>query len=141
MIRITSRVAISEDEVEIKAIRAQGYSESFMRLWDYYLAYCIGGFDERHIGTVQMLMAGPEWRRSFPFPRTEAARGVIDSAFSTCPGLNRVHARADHRNTASQRVMEKVGMMKEGVLRQSRIERGEVIDEARFAILRSEWAG
>ncbi len=46
------------------AIRAQGYGEPFLRLWDYYLAYCTGGFDERHIGTVQMLLAGPDWRAS-----------------------------------------------------------------------------
>jgi ribosomal-protein-alanine N-acetyltransferase len=70
---------------------------------------------------------------------TEAAGAVIDAAFSTHPRLNRVHARADDRNRASQRVMEKVGMRKEGVLRQSRVERGEVLDEAWFAILRSEW--
>lgn len=70
---------------------------------------------------------------------TEAARAVIDAAFSTHPDLNRVHARADNENTASQRVMEKIGMTKEGVLRMSRIERGEALDEAWFAILRSEW--
>lgn len=70
---------------------------------------------------------------------TEAARAVIDAAFTAAPDLNRIHARADYRNEASQRVMEKIGMTKEGVLRQSRIERGEVLDEAWFAILRSEW--
>ena len=35
--------------------------------------------------------------------------------------------------------MEKVGMLKEGVLRQSRVERGEVYDEAWWGILRDEW--
>jgi RimJ/RimL family protein N-acetyltransferase len=35
--------------------------------------------------------------------------------------------------------MEKLGMQKEGILRKSRVERGEAIDEAWFAILRSEW--
>lgn len=48
-------------------------------------------------------------------------------------------AMADVDNTASQRVMEKVGMRKEGVLRQNRVERGEVIDEAWYGILRDEW--
>ena len=71
---------------------------------------------------------------------TEAAGAVIDAAFSTHPELNRVHARADDRNKASQRVMEKVGMRREGVLRKSRVERGEAFDEAWFAILRSEWS-
>jgi len=48
------------------AIRAQGYPDGFMRMWDFYLAYCEGGFEERHIGTVQMLLAGSEWREPSP---------------------------------------------------------------------------
>lgn len=72
---------------------------------------------------------------------TEAARAVIDAAFSTHEELNRVHARADADNLGSQRVMEKIGMVKEGVLRLNRVERGEAFDEAWFAILRREWEG
>lgn len=68
------------------------------------------------------------------------ARAVIDAAFATHADLNRIHARADERNRASRRVMEKVGMVKDGVLRMSRIERGEAVDEAWFAILRTEWS-
>ncbi len=70
---------------------------------------------------------------------TEAARAVIDAAFSTHDDLNRVHARADADNVGSQRVMEKTGMVKEGVLRLNRVERGEAFDEAWFSILRREW--
>lgn len=70
---------------------------------------------------------------------TEAARAVIDAAFSTHGDLNRVHARADVANLGSQRVMEKVGMTMEGVLRLNRVERGEAFDEAWFSILRREW--
>lgn len=70
---------------------------------------------------------------------TEAARAVIDSAFRAHQDLNRVYARADSDNVASQRVMEKVGMTKEGVLRLNRVERGEAIDDAVFSILRREW--
>lgn len=71
---------------------------------------------------------------------TEAARAVVDDAFRANSGLNRIHARADRENEASQRVMVKVGMTREGVLRLSRVERGEAYDEAWYAILRSEWA-
>lgn len=78
------------------------------------------------------------WNRGFA---SEAAQGVIHAAFSTHPELNRIHARADVENTASQRVMGKVGMKKEGVLRLSRVERGEAFDEAWFAVLRAEWEG
>jgi len=32
-----------------------GFSTEFIRLWDYYFAYCEGGFGERSIGLTQML--------------------------------------------------------------------------------------
>jgi cyclopropane-fatty-acyl-phospholipid synthase len=43
-------------------VRAQGYSEPFIRLWEFYLAYCEGGFEERALGDVHMLMAKPLYR-------------------------------------------------------------------------------
>ncbi len=45
-----------------EAIRALGYSEDFVRLWDYYFCYCEGGFRERVIGTAQFLLAKPQYR-------------------------------------------------------------------------------
>ena len=36
-------------------VRELGYTDSFVRLWEYYLCYCEGGFIERQLGTVQML--------------------------------------------------------------------------------------
>ena len=36
------------------AVRALGYSESFMRMWEFYLCYCEAGFAERTLGDVQM---------------------------------------------------------------------------------------
>jgi cyclopropane-fatty-acyl-phospholipid synthase len=44
------------------AVRALGYSESFIRLWEYYLCYCEGAFLERYIGDVQMIFTKPGWR-------------------------------------------------------------------------------
>jgi cyclopropane-fatty-acyl-phospholipid synthase len=43
-----------EDEV-----RALGLDDRFLRTWHFYLAYCAGGFAERHIGNVQVLVARP----------------------------------------------------------------------------------
>jgi len=40
-------------------VRALGYPERFLRLWDFYLQYCEAGFDERHIGDLQLLLAKP----------------------------------------------------------------------------------
>ena len=36
-----------------------GYDEYFLRLWEFYLCYCEGGFMERTIGTAQLLLAKP----------------------------------------------------------------------------------
>jgi cyclopropane-fatty-acyl-phospholipid synthase len=44
-------------------VRELGYPESFVRLWEYYLCYCEGGFRERQLGTVQMLLTKPASRR------------------------------------------------------------------------------
>ncbi|UCB56050.1 MAG: class I SAM-dependent methyltransferase [Thiotrichales bacterium] len=48
---------------KIEEIRALGYSDEFIRLWEYYFCYCEGGFTERDIGTVQLLLSRPENRR------------------------------------------------------------------------------
>ena len=44
-------------------IRDLGYNDSFIRLWEFYLCYCEGGFRERAIGTVQLLLTKPDCRR------------------------------------------------------------------------------
>ncbi len=38
-----------------------GYDERFHRLWTLYLCYCEGGFAERRICDVQLLLAKPRW--------------------------------------------------------------------------------
>jgi cyclopropane-fatty-acyl-phospholipid synthase len=48
----------------LPAIRALGHDEKFVRMWEYYLCYCEGGFAERVIGDVQMLLVKPGNRRS-----------------------------------------------------------------------------
>ncbi|HVB84558.1 MAG TPA: cyclopropane-fatty-acyl-phospholipid synthase family protein [Rhodanobacteraceae bacterium] len=44
-------------------VRALGYDERFIRMWEFYLAYCEGGFRERSIGDVQLLLVKPGCRR------------------------------------------------------------------------------
>ncbi len=45
----------------------QGYDDTFQRLWEFYLCYCQGGFEERAIGVAQLLWAAPQARRA-PLP-------------------------------------------------------------------------
>jgi cyclopropane-fatty-acyl-phospholipid synthase len=46
----------------LAAVRQLGYPDAFVRMWDYYLCYCEGGFLERQIGDVQMLLTKPRCR-------------------------------------------------------------------------------
>jgi cyclopropane-fatty-acyl-phospholipid synthase len=48
----------------IAAVRKLGYPDSFVRLWEYYLCYCEGGFAERQLGDVQLLLTKPGCRRA-----------------------------------------------------------------------------
>ncbi len=57
---------------KLDSVRAQGFDEAFIRMWDYYLAYCQGGFMERVIHTAQILMAKPEYRLAPLHARVQA---------------------------------------------------------------------
>ncbi|MDT8921345.1 cyclopropane-fatty-acyl-phospholipid synthase family protein [Pseudomonas taiwanensis] len=48
-------------------LAALGYDDTFQRLWEFYLCYCQGGFEERAIGVSQLLWAAPLARRA-PLP-------------------------------------------------------------------------
>ena len=45
---------------QLSAVREQGFDETFIRMWHFYLAYCEGGFRERVITTHQCLLARPK---------------------------------------------------------------------------------
>ena len=49
-------------------VRAQGFDDRFIAMWEFYLAYCEGGFRERSIGVAQLLMARPGHRTPAPMP-------------------------------------------------------------------------
>jgi [ribosomal protein S5]-alanine N-acetyltransferase len=70
---------------------------------------------------------------------TEAAHAVLQRAFDTLD-LNRVQAEADTRNAASARVLEKLGFVREGTLREDCVVNGEVSDSWVYGLLRREWS-
>ena len=43
----------------IDKVRELGYSDAFIRMWQFYLCYCESAFTERAIGDVQMLIMRP----------------------------------------------------------------------------------
>jgi RimJ/RimL family protein N-acetyltransferase len=70
---------------------------------------------------------------------TEAAGAVLTWAFATLD-LNRVQAETDTRNVASARVLEKLGFVHEGTLREDCVVNGVVSDSWVFGLLRRDWS-
>ncbi|WP_221584009.1 GNAT family N-acetyltransferase [Microbacterium sp. G2-8] len=77
------------------------------------------------------------WGRGYA---TEAAGALLGWAFETLD-LNRVQAEADTRNAASARVLEKLGFVREGTLREDCIVNGDVSDSWVYGLLRRDWTG
>ena len=74
------------------------------------------------------------WKQGYA---TEAARQVINYAFSRL-GLRRVHAGYLARNPASGRVLEKIGMTREGIRRNHLLKWGKPEDLVLVGILKSD---
>ena len=56
----------------IDDVKALGYADAFIRMWEYYFCYCEAGFAERYIGDVQMLFTKPMSRRGSLLPKLNA---------------------------------------------------------------------
>lgn len=77
----------------------------------------------------------PFWNRGYA---TEAARSIVEYGFAQLE-LNRIAAGHLVRNPASGRVMQKIGMVHEGTLRQDTIKWGRYEDLDRYGLLRDDW--
>ncbi len=69
---------------------------------------------------------------------TEGARAFLHLAFLNL-NLHRVWATCDVRNRASFRVMEKLGMRREGLFKKDVMQKGEWRDSYLYAVLAEEW--
>ena len=76
-----------------------------------------------------------EWGKGFA---VEAAQRLLEFAFTDL-GAHRVVAFSHAQNAASLRVMQKLGMQQDGLLRETRPWRGAWSDEVVFSILEREW--
>ena len=89
-------------------------------------------FDRAELG---YWIGKPYWNTGYC---TEAGRAVLSYGFSKL-GLHRIHASHLARNPASGRVMQKLGMVHEGCLRQH-VRRWEVFEDLEiYGILAQEW--
>ncbi|HEX2208361.1 MAG TPA: GNAT family N-acetyltransferase [Longimicrobium sp.] len=75
------------------------------------------------------------WGRGYA---TEAARAMVDWGFGEW-GLERIHAHCVCENTASARVLERVGMRMEARLRHHQYFKGRFWDLSLYGMLRGEW--
>ena len=90
------------------------------------------------VGELHYALARSHWGQGL---MTEAARAVVDWGFGK-RGLQRIGSDTDIRNRPSWRVMEKLGMVREGVLRSCRKDPRPGyprIDVVRYSLLRQEW--
>lgn len=78
----------------------------------------------------------PYWGRGYA---TEAARAVLAFGFEEME-LHRVHARHMASNPASGRVLEKIGMLREGIRRQHFRKWGRFEDIVMYGLLKSDRA-
>ena len=106
-----------------------------------YGARVVGGINLRllsdlRIGVLGYSIARAVWGRGLA---TEAARAVVGAAFEGCPPLACVRAMVDARNLASLRVLEKIAMRRETVLRSNRASNDGLVDEVWCEIARRDW--
>ncbi len=90
-----------------------------------------------HLAEIGYGISRTHWGKGYT---TEAARAVISWAFETFT-LAKVMGRADSRNVASWKVMEKLGMHREGLLRGHRLLREERRDEVLYGVMREDFKG
>jgi RimJ/RimL family protein N-acetyltransferase len=94
------------------------------------------GLNQRDVSAELGYWIGkPYWNNGYC---TEAARTVVQYAFEEL-GLNRVRASNLKRNPASGRVMQKIGMVYEGCLRQDVLKWGVFEDLELYGILKSDY--
>lgn len=69
---------------------------------------------------------------------TEASRLIMEYGFKTL-GLNRIYLFTEVGNVAAQKLFERLGFVKEGVIRQDIISRGKYVDRFVYGFLREDW--
>jgi [ribosomal protein S5]-alanine N-acetyltransferase len=90
---------------------------------------------EHHTAALTYILRESAWGNGYA---TAAAHALLRWAFDTLD-LNRVQAEADTRNLASARVLEKLGFVREGTLREDCVVNGEFTDSWVYGLLRRDW--
>jgi ribosomal-protein-alanine N-acetyltransferase len=91
----------------------------------------------RHLAEIGYELAPEHWGRGLI---VEALRAIVRYGFAEL-GLHRVEANLDPANVRSARALEKLGFVREGVLRQNWFYDGAYTDSAAYGLLASEFEG
>ena len=86
-------------------------------------------------GEIVYLLSQSYWRQGYAL---EAAEELLRFGFHVMP-FHRIQAVCKTENIASRRVLEKMGMTFEGVLREFRFQKGEFQSYGMYSMLRHEW--
>jgi len=101
------------------------------------ISYSEVKFSDRWVEIGTMLVPTAQGTAANP----EAKLLLLTRAFEVL-GANRVHFKVDARNARSLRAMEKLGAVREGVLRQFQVRPdGFARDSVMFSVLSAEWPG
>lgn len=87
------------------------------------------------VGEIGFVIHHEHWGKGFA---TQAVELMMKHSFEKCE-LHRLAASCDPRNQSSIRVLEKVGMVKEGLLRKDIFIKGHWRDSCILGILKNEW--
>jgi RimJ/RimL family protein N-acetyltransferase len=90
---------------------------------------------EHREASIGYSLARAHWGHGYA---TELARGLLRFGFE-CLGMHRIWAIVEPDNAASARVLEKLGMQREGRLRDHRYAKGRWRDSVLYAVLAPEW--
>lgn len=91
--------------------------------------------DTHRRAEIGYALARPCWGRGI---MTEAVRKILDYGFRV-KNFNRIQAMCDVPNIGSARVMEKAGMIYEGILREYMIQHDSARSVKVYSILKGEW--
>jgi RimJ/RimL family protein N-acetyltransferase len=119
----------SDDRLELAVVRR----DTGELIGDVLLA--VRGEPEHGVLEVGYIFAATHGGHGFA---TEAVRALLDLAFGEL-GARRVIARVDTRNTASLKLLDRIGLRQEALLVENEYFKGELSSEADFAILAREW--
>lgn len=89
----------------------------------------------KEVGEIGYVLNRNYWRKGYT---SEAAEALLTLGFEKME-LIRIFAFHDARNEASGALMKKIGMEEEGVFKQARRTKGEIVDDVYWGITAEAW--